>query len=146
MRSRNCAPKNAVRSCCDTVHLPAGYDDQAYIFTKSMPAGENIKLCRIHSISQQEEKLKWKLRLFSRNTENKNPWQQGRTSIRGNPRMCALRDRTAQTPECLGCFPSLCSEQGAAPLAPLCGYPCTLGEQTQFCKPHLFPKSYIPIS
>lgn len=46
MRSRNCAPKNAARSCCDTVHFPAGYDDQAYIFTKSMPAEKNIKLCR----------------------------------------------------------------------------------------------------
>ena len=33
-------------------------------------------------------------------------------------------ERTSQTPECLGRFASLRSEQGAAPLAPLCGYPC----------------------
>ena len=33
---------------------------------------------------------------------------------------------TARTIESPGCFASLRSEQGAAPLAPLCGYPCGL--------------------
>ena len=38
--------------------------------------------------------------------------------------VCALCEAsTALTPECQGGFPSLCSEQGAAPLAPLRGYP-----------------------
>ena len=58
MRSRNCAPKNAVRSCCDTVHFPAGYDDQAYIFTKSMPAGIIIKLCRNSIVPWNYVKIK----------------------------------------------------------------------------------------
>ena len=31
--------------------FPAGYDDQAYIFTKSMPAGKIIKLCRKNIIT-----------------------------------------------------------------------------------------------
>ena len=58
MRSRSYAPKKAVRSCCDTVHLPAGHDDQAYIFTKSMPAGRIIKLCRINILPQIFLKIK----------------------------------------------------------------------------------------
>ena len=45
-----------------------------------------------------------------------------------------------------GLFSVAMLRQGAAPLAPLCGYPCTLVEQTQFFKLHLFHKSYIPIS
>ena len=40
-----------------------------------------------------------------------------------------------RTPECPGGFASLCSEQGTASLAPLCGYPCRLGQQKRFCKP-----------
>ena len=55
----------------------------------------------------------------------------------GIPRMCALRDRP-RTSECLGA--SLRSEQGAAPLAPLCGYPCRLGQQKRFCKPFQLTK------
>ena len=39
----------------------------------------------------------------------------------GISRMCALQDGTGRTPECLGA--SLHSEQGAAPLAPLGGFP-----------------------
>ena len=46
-------------------------------------------------------------------------------------------ERTARAPECPVHFASLCSEQGAAPLAPLCGYPCRLGQQKRFCKPFL---------
>ena len=52
----------------------------------------------------------------------------------GIPRTCALRGGP-RTPECPGHFALLRSEQGAAPLAPLCGYPCTLGQQKRFCKP-----------
>ena len=38
--------------------LPAGYDDQAYIFTKSMPAGGNIKLCRKSILPHRFGKIK----------------------------------------------------------------------------------------
>ena len=58
VRSRSYAPKNVARSCCDTVHFPAGYDDQAYIFTKSMPAGKTIKLCRKSILPQISSKIK----------------------------------------------------------------------------------------
>ena len=30
--------------------------------------------------------------------------------------------------------------KGAAPLAPLCGYPCRLGQQKRFCKPFSLTK------
>ena len=46
-----------------------------------------------------------------------------------------VRGRTPRTPECPGCFASLRSEQGTASLAPLCGYPCRLGQRKRFCKP-----------
>lgn len=41
-----------------------------------------------------------------------------------NPVSCALRGRTALTPECQGGFPSLRSVQGALSLAPFHRYPC----------------------
>ena len=49
-------------------------------------------------------------------------------------RPCIMRSArlTAQTPECPGCFASLRSGQGAAPLAPLCGYPCPLASGKRF--------------
>lgn len=43
---------------------------------------------------------------------------QGRTSIRSQPRVCALRGRTARTHECPGYFASLHSKQGIVSLAP----------------------------
>lgn len=65
----------------------------------------------------------------------------------GVPPVCALCE--TEQPRHLNVwavFRRYASEQGAAPLTPLCGYPCTLGEQTQFSKPHLFSMSYIHIS
>ena len=38
--------------------------------------------------------------------------------------VCASCGANSLTHECPGCLASLRSEQGAAPLAPLCGYPC----------------------
>ena len=40
--------------------------------------------------------------------------------------MCALRDSTARTPECPGCFASLRSDKGLHPLRRLRVYPCPL--------------------
>ena len=56
----------------------------------------------------------------------KSLWNKGRTSIQGQALYVRSARQTARTPECPGCFVSLPSVQGAAPLAPLCGYPCVL--------------------
>ena len=53
-------------------------------------------------------------------------WNKGRTSIQGQTLYARSARRTAWTVDCPSCFASLRSEQGVAPLAPLCGYPCTL--------------------
>lgn len=48
--------------------------------------------------------------------KSKNPLRNERAHFyTGEPRMCALRGRTARTPECPGCLASLRSEQGTAP-------------------------------
>src|SRR5699024_2256533 len=62
------------------------------------------------------------------------PWQQGRTSIQGQALYRALCEADCPDSKCPGCFASLRSEQGAAPLAPLCDYPCALPVNGQFCK------------
>lgn len=50
-----------------------------------------------------------------------------------NP-VCALCEANSPDFNRPGCFASLRSEQGAAPLAPLCDYPCALPVNGQFCK------------
>ena len=49
-----------------------------------------------------------------------------------------VRGRTPRTPECPGRFASLRSEQGAASLAPLCGYPCMKKGVTTFVTPFAY--------
>ena len=41
---------------------------------------------------------------------------------------------TDNNSEVVSVLPSLCSEQGAAPLALLCSYPCALAGTKRFCK------------
>ena len=53
-------------------------------------------------------------------------WNKGRTSIQGQALYVRSARQAAQTHEYSGCFASLRSVQGAAPLAPLSGYPCVL--------------------
>ena len=52
--------------------------------------------------------------------------QRGRTSMQEQALYVRFARQTARMLECPGCFASLRSVQGAAPLAPLCGYPCVL--------------------
>jgi len=60
----------------------------------------------------------------------KSPIFQGRTSIQGQALYRALCEADSPDSKCPGCFASLRSEQGAAPLAPLYGYPCALCGQS----------------
>ena len=55
-------------------------------------------------------------------------WDKGRTSIQGQTLYVRSARQTARTIGSPGCFASLRSVQGAAPLAPPCGYPCGLCE------------------
>jgi hypothetical protein len=63
-------------------------------------------------------------------------------------RPCIVRSArlTARIPEYPGCFASLCSGQGAAPLALLRSYPCPLANGKRFFKSFPLGKSENPIS
>ena len=69
MRSRNHAPKNAVRFCCDTVHIVRRYDKQSLRFYQHRLRTKNIQLCRTISISHFNKKFKYYKRIYIFGTE-----------------------------------------------------------------------------
>ena len=63
----------------------------------------------------------------SRGTEKRKiPLEQRAHFYTGASPVCALCEADSPDFNRPGCFASLRSVQGAAPLAPLCGYPCVL--------------------